>query len=273
MPGIMSDWTLVDELAGDETGVMATSLIPKVHSHHRDGVLDVSQRWRLTTGLLMSRFVGRRRSRPGGLRAELENPNVWRAIEVPRGDLADRAWELAAQHQPAWLLNHGLRTHAWAQAFGVIQGLAPQHELIFAAAMLHDAGLTPAAASPAEHCFAVRGSRYARQALDGTTAPASVHTIAEAIARHLDLQVDVRDGIEAHLLQAGAMADVLGRGLRRLPQTVRTRVLETHPRLGLKDELCRCMQREAAAGPHTRVGCYVRRIGFLDLIRQAPFDE
>lgn len=250
---------------------MSISLLPKIGADHGNGSLDLAQRWRLTLALLAAQLARRRRARPS-LRPEVTEAVLWRSIEAPRGRLADRAWELARQQQPPWLINHSLRTHAWAQAFGVLAGLTPDREALFAAAMLHDAGLTPAAATPASHCFAVRGARYAKTALEGSTDAKTADVIADAIAHHLDLQVDLRDGVEAHLLQAGAMADVLGRRITNLPPAFRVNVLATHPRLKMKDELCRCMAQESVAAPHTRMGCYVRRIDFLGLIRQAPYD-
>jgi hypothetical protein len=255
---------------------MKSSLIPKIHADHHSGSLDLTERWRLSVALLLARIARQARSRNRTrqrVQSDLFDPALWNAIEAPRGSLAAHAWELALAHQPAWLLNHSLRTHAWAQAFGVLAGLAPDREALFAAAMLHDAGLTPAAATPANHCFAVRGARYAAQALDGVAAPATLDLVAEAIARHLDLQVDLREGAEAHLLQAGAMADVLGHRVTQIPPALRTHVLTAHPRLKMKEELCRCMTKEITAAPHTRSDCYMRRIDFLSLIRQAPFEE
>lgn len=257
------------------TARVTSPFIPTIHAHHPDGALDLAQRLRLTAILLAARWAGRQRKsrRMSGLQTEFDNPRLWKAVEVPRGLLSDHAWALAVEHQPAWVINHGLRTHAWAQAFGVIGGLSADREALFAAAMLHDAGLTPVAATPPGHCFAIRGARYARQTLGRVTDPKTLDVVAQAIARHLDFQVNVFDGVEAHLLQAGAMADVLGRSVARVPRTVRERVLSAHPRLGMKEELCRCMVRESAAAPHSRVACYVKQIDFLGLIRQAPFDE
>lgn len=254
---------------------MSTSFIPKIHSHHPDGALDLPQRLRLTAILLAARWMERRRRsrRMSGVQAEFDNPKLWRAIEAPKGRLADRAWTLAREHQPAWVVNHCLRTHAWGQAFGVIGGLSPDREVLFSAAMLHDAGLAPVAASPSQHCFAIRGAHYAKRNLDGLTDARTLEVVADAIARHLDFKVDVRDGVEAHLLQAGAMADVLGRNVARIPETVRRSVLSVHPRIGMKEELCRCMARESAAAPHSRAACYVKYIDFLNLIRQAPFED
>ena len=257
------------------TAGMSNVLFPKIHAHHPNGALDLPQRLRLTALLLAARWMRKlpRRRHMAEPRSEFENPKLWKAIEVPTGGMAERAWMLAREHQPAWLINHCLRTHVWGQAFGVIGGLCPNRELLFAAAMLHDAGLTPVAAASPGQCFAIRGANYARSGLDGTADPSTLNVVAEAIARHLDLQVSVRDGVEAHLLQAGAMADVVGRKLFRIPQAVRQHVMSAHPRLRMKDELCRCMVRESAAAPHSRMACYIKHIDFVNLIRQAPFEE
>lgn len=254
---------------------MSNVFIPKVHADHPDGALTLSQRWRLSSMLLAARWAARRRkSRRRAERfSELDNPKIWSAIEVPRGRLADHAWALAHAHQPAWIVNHGLRTHAWAQAFGVIAGLSPDREALFAAAMLHDAGLTPVAETPPEHCFAIRGARYARRTLEGAADAHTLDVVAEAIARHLDFQVELCDGVEAHLLQAGAMADVLGHNLARLANPVRQHVLSVHPRIGMKEAVCRYMVHESVVAPQSRVALYVKHIDFVNLIRQSPFDE
>lgn len=275
MPPFMSFSPLEEADLKPNTAGMSNFLIPKIHAHHPDGALDLSQRLRLTAHLLAARWMRKRprRRHMSEPRSEFENPKLWKAIEVPSGRMAERAWTLAREHQPGWLINHCLRTHVWGQAFGVIGGLCPKREELFAAAMLHDAGLTPIAATSPRQCFAIRGADYARRGLDGMADPDTLNVVVEAIARHLDFEVGVRDGVEAHLLQAGAMADVVGRNLHRVPQAVRQHALSAHPRMRMKDELCRCMVSESAAAPHSRMACYVKHIDFVNLIRQAPFEE
>lgn len=252
--------------------------LPKIDAEAPSGQLSLAQRWQITLSALGQRLAGGGRRRAGGQRppaalADLQNPRLWQAIEPPRGRLAERALQLAQAQQPPWLLNHGLRTYAWGQALAVLGDLQPDGECLFAASVLHDAGLTPAAAQPPDHCFAVRGARYARAALADAGPPPAVHRVAQAIARHLDLQVPLADGVEAHLLQAGASVDVMGRGLARLPSPLRDRVLQAHPRLQMKNELCRCLRHEAQNAPRSRMGLYVRRLGLVDLVQRAPFDE
>ncbi len=194
-------------------------------------------------------------------------------IVPPQDALARHAWELGHNTQPAWLLQHALRTYVWGELLALQGGLRPDHSVLFAACMLHDVGLTPHAASPADHCFAVRGARYARQHLQAHGSGEQRHAVATAICLHLDLKVESSQGLEAHLLQAGAGVDVLGRGLGRIPAPVRDAVLQRHPRLGCKQALCQCMRAEALRAPHTRMGLYARRLGFVELIEKAPFAE
>lgn len=254
---------------------MLEHLVPRIGAGHADGRLALLQQWRLTVLMLATatrRAGARTPARPTAL-SEVQSPALWRSLKPPAGAMAERAWQLALRDQPVWLSNHGLRTHAWAQAMGLLADHQFDAEALFAAALLHDSGLTDTAASPPQHCFALRSARFARQALAGVGTPARVQLVAEAIARHLDFQVHLRDGVEAHLLQAGALLDVTGRGLSRVPVDLRHQVLAAHPRAGMKEGLCQCMGRVAQQAPGTRASLYVRRFGFLDLIRSAPFDS
>jgi hypothetical protein len=140
--------------------------------------------------------------------------------------------------------------------------------------VLHDLGLTAFAADPPAHCFAVRGARAARTLLCAAGANAAqARLAAHAIARHLDLEVPASQGAEAHLLHAGAGFDVIGRRRREVPPTLTQAVLAHHPRMGMKRAICLCMRREAHQAPDTRTGVLVRKLGFLELVEQAPFSD
>ncbi|MCE2646845.1 MAG: hypothetical protein LW835_16915 [Burkholderiaceae bacterium] len=237
----------------------------------REGRLSLADRWGIALGAVRTRLAARRRGpfMPIELNA--------RALDsiVPPADAVSRAvLGFAADAQPAWLLQHALRTYAWGRLLALNGDWAHEAKVLYAASLLHDLGLTSAAAEPADGCFAVRGARAAQQVLTqagaGTT---EAHRVACAIALHLDLTVGRQRGVEAHLLSAGAGLDVVGRRSRELAPALMQAVLARHPRLAMKRELCACMRREAQAAPHTRMGLYVGRFGFLDLIEKAPFDE
>lgn len=201
------------------------------------------------------------------------NASALDSIAPPQDALSRHAWQLAQSTQPAWLVQHALRTYAWGQLLALQGDLQPDRSVLFAACLLHDVGLTLHADSPPDHCFAVRGARYAQQHVRPYANSAQSLTIATAISLHMDLRVGLEQGTEAHLLQAGAGMDVLGRRLRAIPQALRQTVLERHPRLGMKQALCQCMRTEAQQAPRTRLGLYVKRLGFLQLIDRAPFAQ
>lgn len=239
------------------------------------GQLSLLAQWKRVLGAVVPRLRLRRDIRRTAVQVDgvALDLQALERIAAPQDALARHAWELGHNTQPAWLVQHALRTYVWGELLALQGGLRPDHSVLFAACMLHDVGLTPHAASPAEHCFAVRGARYAQQHLQAHGSGEQRHAVATAISLHLDLKVESSQGLEAHLLQAGAGVDVLGRGLGRIPAPVRDAVLQRHPRLGCKQALCQCMRAEALRAPHTRMGLYARRLGFVELIGKAPFAE
>jgi hypothetical protein len=237
----------------------------------RDGRLSLPDRWALAVSAVRVRLAARRRARQAAL---VLDARALGSIEPPMDALSQALSRVAAEAQPAWMLQHALRTYAWARLLALGGGAAHDGPMLYAASLLHDVGLTATAAEPREACFAVRGARAAQALMlrSGATA-AQAHTVACAIALHLDLTVSAQQGAEAHLLNAGAGLDVVGRRARELDPALRQAVLVRHPRLAMKAQLCACMKREASRAPRTRMGLYVGRFGFLNLIEKAPFDE
>jgi len=239
----------------------------------QDGRLSAFDRWRVSLNAVSLRLAA---LRPARRKADvLDDLQALACIHPPTDELSNRAWHFAQSCQPPWLLQHALRTYAWARLLAHKDGIPHEVETVFAAALLHDVGLTQAAADPVDGCFAVRGARAAMTFMREAGASADqANRVAIAIALHLDLEVSISErGTHAHLLQAGAALDVVGSRSRELSRQVRQGVLDVHPRLGLKQQLCVCMRREAAASPRSRMGLYVDRFRFPDLIQRAPFDE
>jgi hypothetical protein len=245
----------------------------------RGGVLTLSERWRLTLAAIHKHLALHMETKGGAEDSRVSllrrlGPNALQAIDLPRDPVACAASAAAMELQPAWLANHCLRSYAWASLLALERGQMHDKSLLFVACMLHDLGLTPSAANPADECFTLRGARKAAEILGetGATKP-QVDCVCEAITLHLNIEVGVEQGIEAHLLQAGAGFDVVGQRYNEIPAAVRQPVLERYPRLGMKREFCSCALRERRNAPNTRMGLYVRRLGFLELIRKAPYDE
>ena len=245
----------------------------------RGGRLSLTQRWSLTLAAVRSRARLRRQSKAGAKtsdRTVLEQLDM-RALDSiapPRGALAVAALQAATAAQPEWLTQHALRTYAWGALLALNADLRHDRELFFAASLMHDLGLVPKYAQPRSDCFAARGARAAHEVMLGAGAqPAQARCVANAISLHLNLQVDVAQGAEAHLVQAGAALDVVGRRVREVPAALRQAVLARHPRLDMTSQICQCLQCEADASPHSRMGLYVRRLGFLGLVARAPFED
>lgn len=240
------------------------------------GVLSPRERWGLRLGAMAARLKQWRRGRlmppaPGLLELDAD---ALRHIAPPHDKLARAALAAAEAVQPRWLTEHAWRTYAWGSLLALNQGLKPDRSLFFAAALLHDLGLTEAHAEPARRCFAVRGAAAAEALMrQAGASPVQAACVAEAISLHLNPRVPVECGVEAHLVQAGAALDVIGRRHREVPGPLRQAVLQRHPRLQMKAALCPCLPHQADAAPHTRIGLWVHRFGFIDLVRQAPFDE
>ena len=245
----------------------------------RGGVLTLTERWRLTLAAIAKRARLRRAAQPPGASRPLNaldrlGLGALDHVEHPWDALAFAASTAAQELQPQWLTHHGWRTYAWGTLLALNADLKYDKNLFFAACMLHDLGLTPHAATPSDQCFTLRGARAARGILQRAGASeAQLRCVAEAITLHPNLEVSVEQGVEAHLLQAGAGLDVVGQRSQDVPASLRHAVLGKYPRLGFKHSFCRCMTIESQVTPNSRMGLYVRRLGFLDLIRQAPFDE
>jgi hypothetical protein len=244
-------------------------------SERRGGVLTRRERWSLVLAGIAARLQRARQS-PTAKASGLEHldPQALRHIDPPDDALATAALRAAEAAQEPWLTQHAWRTYAWGSLLGHCDGLRPDRSVFFAAALLHDLGLSAAHAEPRGQCFAVRGARAARQLMrDAGASTAQADRVAEAISLHLNLRMPADASPEARLVQAGASLDVLGRRYRELAPPLREAVLQRHPRMEMKTALCRCLQHQADAAPGTRMGLYVRRFGFTRLVAQAPFSE
>ena len=238
-----------------------------------NGQLSAMQRWRIALAAVGRRLAARRRTAVVGQMPPVD-AGALDYLVPPRDSLSEAALAIASRVQAPWLLQHGLRTYAWATLLGMTEGCRIDATTLYAASLLHDLGLTDFAAEPPSHCFAVRGARAAMRIAEASgAARRQAESLAAAIAAHLDLTVAPELGVEARLLQAGAALDVLGTRVGTIAPEQRKAVLARHPRLGMKSGLCRCLEREAIQAPDTRVAFYVRRFDFLALIERAPIDD
>src|SRR5712691_2760338 len=85
-------------------------------------------------------------------------------IRIPDSKLAREITELVRDNEPPLLFHHSSRVYYWGALAGKRRGLRFDPELLYAGAMFHDMGLTPAHAS-ADQRFEVDGANVARDFL------------------------------------------------------------------------------------------------------------
>ena len=193
------------------------------------------------------------------------------ALRTPSSVLTRTAERVARERLTPALLNHSYRCYSYGVAFADLETVEVDRELLFAAAILHDTGLS--APAPGVD-FTVTSARIALGVAETVgLSSAATETMRTAITLHHSPGVTLDDGPEAYLLSAAAGIDVIGLGRWKLPDTVVAAVLAERPRLGFKDEFRTRWATEAAAVPHGRAR-FLRRYGAFDLaIRLAPYSH
>lgn len=194
----------------------------------------------------------------------------------PDSEAARKAALLCTEVSSPFLVTHCQRMYVWARLLGERQTLRYDSELLYVACMLHDLGLTPAYAGCGEHaeCFTIDSVQGAGAvARHAEWPPERQDALAEAILLHLNVDVPLRQGVEAHLLHEAAALDVLGLRAWEIAPETRGACVERFPRLNFKKEIAALFDREYRERPHGRARFLRRYCGFMPLLRWAPFSE
>lgn len=211
-----------------------------------------------------------RRSRSFGTsRAAIELPSP------PDSALARAADEAVRELSSAALHAHCVRTWLFASAFAELDGIGHDPELLYLASVMHDVGLAEPydGRDPTAHCFAVEGARGASALIcEHGGSPELAGRAAEAISLHLNVNVDLEAGVEAHLLSRGVSVDAIGRYLNELPPQMVADVVAQWPRGDLVEELRPATRRQAGMRPRSRIAL-LNRIGFAGLVASNPLER
>ena len=176
-------------------------------------------------------------------------------VVVPDSKLAGKVTELVRDTEPPLLFHHSSRVYYWGALTGKRRGLRFDPELLYAGAMFHDMGLTPAHATAHER-FEVDGANVARDFLRSHGIPEQdIETVWTAIALH------TTPGIPQHmhpviaLLTAGVEMDVLGIAFSEFTNADREAVVRAHPRPGrFKEEIIQAFYDGIHRKPETTFG-------------------
>ncbi|HEX5450791.1 MAG TPA: HD domain-containing protein [Candidatus Limnocylindrales bacterium] len=192
-------------------------------------------------------------------------------LRVPDSAFAHRARELAAELEPAFLLNHSIRAYAWAVALADRDGLAFDTEILYVSAVLHDLGLVPG--GDLGGCFEFDGAVQARAFAIRHGQPAErAERIHDVIALHMAEDLAPDAPAEVPLLWDSTGVDVSGHRFADVPPSLVGPVLAAYPRLRFKRAFAELFADQAARKPPCRVAAMVAA-GSLERIAAAPFDE
>jgi hypothetical protein len=162
--------------------------------------------------------------------AIVDMPSSIDGVGIPDTKLARAITELVRDAEGDLLFNHSSRVYFFAAIAGKQRGLRYDSELLYAATMFHDMGLTKAHSS-VDLRFEVDGANAAHDFLKQYgIAAADVDTVWTAIALHTTPGIPQHMHPVVALTTAGVEMDVLGLGYAECPDPVREAVVAAFPR-------------------------------------------
>jgi hypothetical protein len=149
---------------------------------------------------------------------------------IPDSKLARAVTAFVRDTEGDLLFHHSARVYLWAALTGERKDLTFDPELLYAAAMFHDLGLTDGYRD-SQLRFEVDGANAARDFLRSHGIPeGDVEKVWLAVALHTTPGIPEHMHPEIALVQAGAGMDVAGRGFEQFSDAQREAVIAAHPR-------------------------------------------
>lgn len=160
-------------------------------------------------------------------------------IEIPETAAVAEASRLIRETTTPLIYHHSRRVYLFGRIHAQLLGVEPDPELLYLAAIFHDAGLlTPF--SEIEQRFEVDGADHGRKFLiQHGFSTAAADTVWTAIALHTTPGIPGRMGPEIATTHLGVLTDVVGFGLDGLHPDQVDEILAVHPRGDFKNEFLR----------------------------------
>jgi hypothetical protein len=191
-------------------------------------------------------------------------------MPVPDSALARRARELVADVAAPFLVNHSVRSYAWAVELARHDRIEFDPEILYVSSMLHDIGLVPA--YDLGGCFERDGAIEAeRFSLEQLQPPERARAIFDVIDLHQLDETPPGSTNEVILLNDSTGTDVTGYRYDHVRPEAIGPVLAAYPRLEFKRDFAAAFRDQAARKPAC-IAAEMIRTGILEGIAQAPFD-
>ncbi len=175
-------------------------------------------------------------------------------IRVPDSALARDVTDFVRDVEDDLLFNHSRRVFFFGALQGLRRGLQPDLELLYAAAMFHDIGLTERYRTSTVR-FEVDGANAAREFLAAYGIDqADTDTVWLGIALHTTPGVPEFLAPEVALLQAGVEVDVVGVGREDVAPEALAAVTAAHPRPQFKQRILAAFNDGMKHRPQTTFG-------------------
>ncbi|WP_405161037.1 HD domain-containing protein [Nocardia sp. NBC_01499] len=173
------------------------------------------------------------------------------ALALPQTPLAKGVLELALRVESPAVANHSIRSFLFAQLYAEHAGAKPaadyDTDLLFAACVLHDIGLSDAANGDLR--FEVDGADKAAEFLtERGLGAAAVDSVWEAIALHTSEHIADRRGTLCLLTKNGISLD-FGRGTEFISDEVGAAIHDRYPRHSMATSLVNIIVEQATARP------------------------
>jgi hypothetical protein len=176
-------------------------------------------------------------------------------LMIPDSKFASEITELVRDTESSLLFHHSSRVYYWGALAGKRRGLKFDTELLYAAAMFHDMGLTPQHSSAHER-FEVDGANAARAFLQGYgISTQEIDTVWTAIALHTTPGIPQHMHPVVALLTAGVEMDVLGLAYADYSNAEREAIVNAHPRTSqFKEDIIQAFYDGIKRKPDTTFG-------------------
>ena len=192
-------------------------------------------------------------------------------MPVPDSALALRARELITDVAPPFLVNHSVRSYAWAVELARHDGLQFDPEILYVSAVLHDIGLVPA--YDIGGCYEVDGAIAAERLVGEVGEPETLgRAIYDVIALHNNKEMPPDAATEVRLLWDSTGVDVTGDRVADIRPAIVPRLLAEYPRLEFKRGFAILFADEASRKPSCPAAKMAAR-GMLEEIALAPFES